>query len=201
MKHQYLVALMVGLLSVLAAPSAVAALAVGADAPVFTTQATLDGKRFTFSLAGALDQGPVVVYFFPAAYTRGCDVEAHTFSVHMDAFDAAGASVIGVSADSIERLDGFSADPDFCAGQFPIASDPNGAIAARYGLAMIPARDNAYDVRGDRITHGFLPRVTFVLAADGSIVARLSSADDDLTPAQHATQSLTIVQKLQARQH
>lgn len=197
MKLQYPVAPIAGALAFLTALPGAAALQVGAAAPVFIAPASLDGETFTFSLARALAQGPVVVYFFPAAYTRGCDREAHTFSVHMAEFKAAGASVIGVSADSNERLDEFSADPDFCAGKFPIASDPQGAIAARYGLEMIPARSGLYDVRGNEITRGFLPRVTFVLNAQGRVVERLSSADDDLTADQHATRSLAIVRQLQ----
>lgn len=179
--------------------TATAAINVGATAPAFSTRASLDGETFTFSLDTALAQGPVVVYFFPAAYTRGCDLEAHTFSVNMDQFKVAGASVIGVSADGIERLNRFSADPDFCAGQFPIASDPDGDIAARYGLAMLPPRAGAEDANGDKISHGFLPRVTFVLDAQGQIIARLSSKDDDLTPDQHATQALAVVRKLHAQ--
>ncbi len=78
-----------------------AALKKGDSAPAFTTKASLAGKEFQFSLDNALKKGPVVVYFYPSAYTQGCNIEAHTFSENKDKFDAAGASIIGVSRDSI----------------------------------------------------------------------------------------------------
>src|ERR1700683_1466512 len=111
-----------------------AALKVGDKAPDFAARASLAGKEFDFSLEGALKKGPVVVYFYPSAYTKGCDLEAHTFAEQKDKFDAAGATVIGVSGDSIARLDQFSADPDYCAGKFPVASDADRQIAASYYL-------------------------------------------------------------------
>src|SRR6202163_2338870 len=95
-----------------------AALKVGDMAPNFSARGSMGGKEFDFSLQEALKKGPVVVYFFPSAYTKGCDLEAHTFSQEKEKFDAAGASIIGVSADSLARLDRFSADPEFCAGKF-----------------------------------------------------------------------------------
>src|SRR5580658_2995927 len=78
-----------------------AALKVGDMAPDFSARASLAGKEFNFSLQSALKKGPVVVYFYPSAYTKGCDIEAHTFAEQKDKFDAAGATIIGVSADSI----------------------------------------------------------------------------------------------------
>src|ERR1044071_427687 len=102
---------------------ALAAIEQGATAPDFKAQASLAGKPFTYSLKDALKKGPVVVYFYPSAYTGGCNVQARTFAVNKDKFAAAGASIIGVSLDSIERLNEFSADPEFCAGKFPTASD------------------------------------------------------------------------------
>ena len=170
----------IALMALALAVPAFAALPVGATAPTFTAPASLAGKSFSFSLQQALAKGPVVVYFYPAAYTHGCDLEAHTFASHHDQFDKAGATIIGVSADSIKRLNTFSADPDYCAGKFAVASDPKGAIAAHYGLAMTPARSDVTDVRGDKVTHGFLPRTTFVLNHDGKVVARFSSKDDHL---------------------
>ncbi len=184
------------LLFLLPALPARAVLPVGATASDFTAPASRAGESFTFSLAEARANGPVVVYFYPAAFTRGCDLEAHTFAENMDAFAAAGASVVGVSADSIDRLNDFSADPDYCAGKFPVASDPDGSIAAGFGLAMQPARKGVTDVRGDTVSHGFLPRTTFVLDADGKVLARFSSKDDGLSPAEHVSRALAIVQKL-----
>lgn len=170
----------------------------GYAAPDFTAPASLAGKDFTFSLKQALAKGPVVVYFFPAAYTGGCDLEAHTFATDKDKFVKAGATIIGVSADSIARLNKFSSDPKYCAGKFPVASDPDGKIAASYGLTMVPPQKGVVDVQGKPVTHGFLPRTTFVIGADGKIIKRLSSKDDHLTPDQHVKRSLAIVQKLQA---
>ncbi len=112
-----------------------AALKVGDMAPDFSARGSLAGKEFDFSLQAALKKGPVVVYFFPSAYTKGCDLEAHTFAQEKDKFDAAGATIIGVSGDSIKRLDMFSADPEYCAGKFPVASDADQKIAASYNLA------------------------------------------------------------------
>lgn len=174
------------------------ALAPGAAAPDFTATASLAGKDFSFSLKQALAKGPVVVYFYPAAYTGGCDLEAHTFATDADQFAKAGATIVGVSADSVSRLNEFSADPKYCAGKFAVASDPDGKIAASYGLAMSPPQKGVVDKLGKPVTHGFLPRTTFVLDRAGKIVARLSSRDDHLSPDQHVKRSLAIVEKLQA---
>ena len=122
------------ILSALVGLPVLAALKVGDKAPDFSARASLAGKEFNFSLQDALKKGPVVVYFYPSAYTKGCDLEAHTFAQEKDKFDAAGATIIGVSADSIARLDVFSADPDYCAGKFPVASDADRKIANSYNL-------------------------------------------------------------------
>jgi thioredoxin-dependent peroxiredoxin len=178
--------------------SAFAALAPGASAPDFTAQASLAGKDFTFSLKDALKKGPVVVYFYPSAYTGGCDIEAHTFAVEKAKFDAAGATIIGVSADSLERLNTFSADPSYCAGKFPVASDASGKIAASYELKVEAAQPGATDVRGAAIDHAFIARTTFVINRDGKIIATLSSEADHLRPEEHVNKSLAIVQQLKA---
>ncbi|HEX7339538.1 MAG TPA: peroxiredoxin [Rhodanobacteraceae bacterium] len=186
----------------LAAPAVAAAPAgaqVGSVAPTFTAPASLAGHTFTFSLAKALAKGPVVVYFYPAAYTQGCDIEAHTFSTHHAAFAKAGATIIGVSQDSIATLNKFSSDPDYCAGKFPVASDPQGKVGARYGVGMTPAQQGVTNVKGLPVTHGFFARTTFVLDKGGKVVARFSSAKDHISPAQHVTRSLAIVQKMQAQ--
>ncbi|HEX6614386.1 MAG TPA: peroxiredoxin [Rhodanobacteraceae bacterium] len=185
-----------GVLATVLAVPAFAMLKAGATAPDFTATASQAGKDFTFSLKDALKKGPVVVYFYPAAYTGGCDLEAHTFATQADKFKAAGATIIGVSADSIKRLNDFSSDPDYCAGKFPVASDPDGKIAASYGLKLIPPQAGVTDVRGQPVTHGFIPRTTFVIAKDGRIVSALSSTEDHIKPDQHVTDALAIVQKL-----
>ncbi len=189
---------MLSVLSAFAVLPVLAALPTGARAPVFSAEASLAGKDFHFSLAEALARGPVVLYFYPAAYTGGCDLEARTFATHKDAFAAAGATIIGMSADNIERLNSFSADPAYCAGKFAVASDPDGEVAARYGLEMRPPQAGVKDVRGEEVTHGFLPRTTFVIDRDGRIVAVFSSETDHLSPDQHVTRALAIVKKLQA---
>jgi thioredoxin-dependent peroxiredoxin len=173
-----------------------AALKVADKAPDFSTQASLAGKEFSFSLADALKKGPVVVYFYPSAYTKGCDLQAHTFAQDKEKFDAAGATIIGVSADSIARLDVFSADPDYCAGKFPVASDADRKIATSYGLNAASPRAGMKDVRGEDIGHDFIERVTFVIGKDHKIIATLSSAEDKISPDQHVQKALEIVQKL-----
>ncbi len=175
---------------------AFAALNTGDSAPDFSAPASLAGKDFHFSLRTALKKGPVVVYFYPSAFTRGCDLEAHTFAQQKDQFTAAGATIIGVSEDSIARLNQFSADPSYCAGRFPVASDPSGKIAASYGVTATPGKAGAKDVRGVEIGHGFFERETFVVGKDHKIVATFSSQADHLTPDAHVQKSLEVVQQL-----
>ena len=179
-------------LTVAIAIPARAALEPGAAAPDFSARASLAGKPFDYSLKAARQQGPVVVYFYPAAYTGGCNIQAHEFAVNHARFAAAGASVIGVSLDSIERLNAFSADPAYCAGKLAVASDADGAIARAYQLAVREAVDGKQDTRGEVIRHGLAERSTFIVAPDGHIVARLSG----LKPADNVAQSLQAVQQL-----
>jgi thioredoxin-dependent peroxiredoxin len=183
-------------LALAAALPALAALSQGDAAPAFTARVSTAGKESTFSLTDALKKGPVVVYFYPSAYTGGCNLEAHAFATQMDAFAAAGVSVVGVSHDSIARLNDFSADPKYCAGRFPVASDPEGAIAKSFDLEVMPARPDAKDTRGMPIDHAFTERTTFVIAPGGKIAAVFSSADDQIAPSDHAVKSLAAAQKL-----
>lgn len=196
MKKRFVVSMLAGALAAMFAIPSVAALKPGAAAPEFTATASKAGKDFTFSLKDALKKGPVVVYFYPAAYTGGCDLEAHTFATEKDKFDAAGATIIGVSADSIKRLNDFSSDPDYCAGKFPVASDADGKIASSYGLKLIPPQPGMKDAQGQTITHGFIPRTTFVIGSDGKILSELSSNEDHLKPDEHVAKSLAIVQQM-----
>lgn len=188
---------LVGLIfsSALALP-AMAALKTGASAPDFSAPASVAGKDYEFSLEDALKKGPVVVYFYPSAYTGGCNIEAHTFAINMDKFAAAGTSVVGVSHDSIARLNDYSADPEYCAGKFPVASDPDGAIAKSFDLKVMDKQAGAKDTRGIDIDHAFTERTTFVIAPDRKIVAVFSSADDKISPADHVTKSLEAVKGL-----
>jgi peroxiredoxin len=170
-----------------------AKLAKGDAAPVFDAKASLAGSEFDYSLKKALAKGSVVVYFYPSAYTGGCDLEAHTFAEMKDQFTAAGATIIGVSADDIQRLNSFSADSNYCAGKIPVASDPGGKIAASYGLTMSPPKAGAKDVRGQDINHGFIPRTTFVIDKKGKIAAVFSSETDHISPDEHVKKSLAVV--------
>ena len=172
--------------------SANAALEVGTMAPVFKARASLAGEPFDFSLREALDKGPVVVYFYPSAYTQGCNIQAHTFAENMDDFTAAGASVIGVSLDNIERLNDFSADPDYCAGKLAVASDESGALARSYGLDVRDAREGAKDTRGVEIGHGFTERTTFIVTSDGKVAETIGG----ISPMENVHNSLAAVQKL-----
>lgn len=184
--------LLTGLLALSTALPAVAALKEGTAAPEFVAQASLAGKPFQFSLKDALKKGPVVVYFYPSAYTGGCNVQAHTFAVNQEKFAAAGATIIGVSLDSIERLNDFSADPDYCAGKFATASDADGKISRSYDLQVREAAAGKKDTRGKDIDHGFAERTTFIVTPDGKIAATVGGVN----PVDNVNQSLEIVQKL-----
>jgi thioredoxin-dependent peroxiredoxin len=186
---------LISLLACIASMPALAALQAGASAPAFTAQASLAGKPFTFSLKDALAKGPVVVYFYPSAYTGGCDLQAHTFAVNKDKFTAAGATIVGVSLDSIQRLNDFSADPNYCAGKFPTASDADGSIAKSYELQVRQGPPGLKDVRGMEIGHDFVERTTFVLAKDGKVAETISG----LAPDKNVEQALTAVQRLTAK--
>ena len=191
--------LITGLLvtATMVAPLMAAALKPNDKAPDFSAKASLAGKEMDFSLKTALKKGPVVVYFYPSAFTGGCNIEAHTFAENKEKFDAAGASIIGVSRDSIMRLNAFSADPQYCAGKIAVASDPNGAIATSYGLtAMTGIKPGMKDSRGVEIDHEFTERTTFIVTPDGKIAATLASADDKISPADHVMKSLEAIQKL-----
>ena len=194
MKHTHSLitaALALGFLS----SSAHAALATGDAAPAFQAPASLDGKTFTYSLADALAHGPVVVYFYPSAYTGGCNLESHTFAVDHQKFLDAGASIVGVSLDDIGRLNTFSADPEYCGGKIAVASDTDGHIARAYGIAVKEAAPGRKDTRGVEIAHGFAQRSTFVLTRDGRVAATL----DGLSPVDNVERALSVVQDLAAK--
>jgi peroxiredoxin Q/BCP len=179
----------------LVATAALAALKAGDVAPAFTAPASFAGKPFTYSLKASLAKGPVVVYFYPSAYTSGCNVQAHEFSTKSEQFAAAGASVVGVSLDSIERLNAFSADPDYCAGKLAVASDADGRIARSFGLRVTDAQPGATDTRGKEIDHGFTERTTFVVRKDGTIAATVGG----VSPTENVARALEQVRKLASR--
>lgn len=165
--------------AMLASP-AVAALKEGAQAPDFTAPAYLAGRPFTFKLADALKKGPVVVYFFPAPHTSGCNVEAHLFSQAIPQFTAAHATVIGVTAGNLDQLAAFSKEADHCSGKFPVAADEGAKIARQYD-ALLPMKP------------GWSDRTSYVIAPSGKITHVYSS----LSPTRHVEETLNAVKALE----
>ena len=163
--------------AVLAAPL-YAALSNGAQAPLFTTQATLAGQPFTFSLADALKKGPVVLYFYPAAFTPGCTVEAHEFAEATAKFKQLGATVIGVSHDPIEKLDRFSVSE--CRNKFAVASDADGGIMKAYD-SVLPEHPE------------YANRTSYVIAPSGEIIYSYTA----MNPDKHVENTLAAVKKWQ----
>jgi peroxiredoxin Q/BCP len=163
-------------LALCAAP-AFAALPVGAPAPTFTTQASLAGKEMPFDLAQALKKGPVVLYFYPAAFTSGCTIEAHDFADATDSFKKLGATVIGVSADPIDKLDKFSVSE--CRNKFAVASATPQMIAD-------------YDVKLATTTRA--NRTSYVIAPDGKVIFAYSAMD----PAGHVEKTMDAVKAWKA---
>src|SRR5579863_6524141 len=163
--------------ALLAAPL-YAALKPGAQAPDFTTQATLAGKPFKFSLAEALKSGPVVLYFYPAAFTPGCTVEAHEFAEATEKFTALGATVIGVSHDPIEKLDRFSVSE--CRNKFAVASDADGGIMKAYDAVLAEHPEYAN-------------RTSYVIAPTGEIIYSYTAMD----PGKHVGNTMAAVKKWQ----
>lgn len=162
---------------VLASP-ATAALAPGAKAPDFKTRGAIAGKVFTLHLADALKKGPVVLYFFPAAFTGGCNAEAHAFAEAIPDFKKAGATVIGMSADTVDTLAKFSSEK--CAGKFAVASAGPKVIAG-YDVAL------AQKINGRSITN----RTSYVIGRDGRIVF----VHSDMDAGKHVAMTLEAVQK------
>jgi peroxiredoxin len=167
--------LAVAFLGLCCMPPAWAALDVGAAAPDFSAPASLAGKDYAFSLADALKQGPVVVYFYPKAFTKGCTIEAHQFARAMDQYKALGASVIGVSADEIGTLHKFSLTE--CGGKFPVAADPDQKII------------KAYDAKMPLLNYA--TRVSYVITPDDKIYYEYSALD----PSQHVANTLAAIKQ------
>jgi peroxiredoxin len=154
-----------------------AALKVGAKAPDFTTTGAIGGKEFKLHLAQQLKKGPVVLYFFPKAFTSGCTAEAHAFSESIATFKKAGAQVVGMSADDLKTLHDFSAKE--CRSAFPVAT-------------ATPAIQKAYDVAW--AAHpGITTRTSYVIGRNGKIVM----VHDELDFSQHVAKTLAAVKSLQ----
>ncbi len=164
----------------IAAP-AVAALAPGAQAPDFTTRGAVAGKVVNVHLADLLKKGPVVLYFFPAAFTGGCNAEAHAFAEAMPAFRKAGATVIGMSADDVPTLQRFSSEK--CAGKFAVASAGPKVIAG-YNVSL------GKQMAGRDITK----RTSYVIGRNG----RIAFVHDNMDASGHVEETLAAVQKLRS---
>jgi thioredoxin-dependent peroxiredoxin len=156
---------------------ATAALTVGAPAPAFSTQASLAGKAMPFDLKAALKKGPVVLYFYPAAFTKGCTIEAHDFAEATDQFKALGATVVGMSADPIDVLNKFSVTE--CRNKFAVASATPQMVADYDVKLAATARSN---------------RTSYVIAPDGKIIFAYSAMD----PAGHVEKTMDAVKQWKA---
>jgi peroxiredoxin len=167
---------LLALAAALVTTSAFAALPNGTKAPDFTTPASLAGKEFSFSLAEALKQGPVVLYFYPAAFTKGCTIEAHDFAEATDKFKALGATVIGVSHDTIETLHKFSVSE--CRNKFAVASDADQKIMKAYDAVL-------------RIKPDWAKRTSYVIAPSGEVIYSYTA----LNPDKHVENTMAVVQK------
>lgn len=175
---------------------ALAALKEGDSAPAFKAKASLAGKAFDYSLKDALAKGPVVVYFYPSAFTGGCNLQAHTFAENVEKFSAAGASIIGVSLDSIQRLNDFSADPAYCAGKIAVASDADGKIAKGFDIAVAEIPAGRKDTRGQEIDHGRAERTTFIVTPDGKGGGKVTSTIGGIAPDANVLKALEAVQQI-----
>jgi peroxiredoxin Q/BCP len=153
---------------------AVAALPDGTAAPDFTAQATLGGHQFTFSLADALKKGPVVLYFYPAAFTTGCTIEAHDFAEAVGHYTALGATVIGVSGDNIKTLDRFSVSE--CQSKFAVVADPDRRVMKAYDSVLIPLT-------------AYANRTSYVITPNDEIIYHYTALDPD----QHVANTTTAL--------
>jgi thioredoxin-dependent peroxiredoxin len=165
--------------SLLGAGATHAALKPGDAAPPFSADAALDGKAFRFTLADALAKGPVVLYFYPKAFTSGCTYEAHQFAEASERFAALGATVIGVSADDIDTLKRFSVEA--CRSKFAVAADAQARVIRAYD-AQIASRPDMAD------------RISYVIGRDG----RVAYAHRDGNPDTHVANTLKAVAQLGA---
>ncbi len=170
----------VALMCVVTAGPALAALPVGAPAPDFSAQAALGGKAFTFSLNEALKKGPVVLYFYPKSFTKGCTIEAHDFAEATDKFAAMGATVIGVSHDDIATQQKFSTME--CRDKFAVAADPDDKVISEYDAKM-PVMPMAN-------------RISYVIAPDHKVLFTYT----DMNPDQHVALTMDAVKKWKAEQ-
>jgi len=182
-----LMSLAASALAIAAAAPARADLKPGAKAPDFKADAYLAGKPFTYRLSDALKKGPVVLYFFPSAHTKGCNLEAHLFSQAADQFKAQGASIIGVTAGKTAELADFSKETEHCGGKFPVAADPGAKIAKQY--------DTRLKLANITVPADLSGRTSYVIAPDGKVLL----AYDDLKPDEHVAKTLEAVKAYKAK--
>jgi peroxiredoxin Q/BCP len=176
-----------GLLAGLIGPaSALAMMKVQDHAPDFTVQAALGGKTFAFHLADALKKGPVVLYFYPKSFTKGCTIEAHDFADNAENFAAEGASLIGVSADKIETQVEFSSRE--CRDKFPVGADPEVKVIGAY---------DALKIRPGASGAPISSRISYVIAPDG----RILYAYEDSSPEKHIANTLAVVRQWRKEHH
>jgi len=168
--------IMAGYFTIVMATAAQAALKAGDTAPDFTTQASLAGNVFEFSLARSLKKGPVVLYFYPAAFTPGCTLEAHDFAEATAKYAALGATVIGVSHDNIDTLNKFSVSE--CRSKFAVAADTDQHIMKSYD-AVLAQNPSLAD------------RVSYVISPEGKVLYSYT----DLNPGKHVANTLAAVQQ------
>lgn len=178
LRTRSLVAVAAPALALLSTP-ALAALPQGAKAPDFSAQGALAGKPFAFNLKTALRKGPVVLYFFPKAFTPGCTMEAHAFAEATDDFRKAGATVIGMSTDDLPALEKFSSLE--CRDKFAVASATP---------AVVKAYDVAFKQNGKDL--GLTDRTSYVIGKDGKIAL----VHSDLDWRAHVIRTLAAVRKL-----
>lgn len=176
---KFAVAALSSIAALVAVAPAHAALEKGAKAPLFNAGGALAGKGFRFDLQRALKKGPVVLYFYPKAFTHGCTLEAHAFAEAMDDFRAAGASVVGMSNDDIDTLKRFSREA--CRDEFPVVRAAAGLVRA-YDVAL------NYDGLDPSTTN----RTSYVIAQDG----RIAMVHSDLDWRQHVSKTLAAVRAL-----
>ncbi len=163
----------------LSAPPAQAALDVGDKAPDFSLDAALGGNAFRFSLADALKQGPVVLYFFPAAFSVGCTIEAHQFAEATDQFKQLGATVIGVSADDLDALKRFSVTE--CRNKFAVGADVDQKVMKAYDAVL-------------KLKPDYANRTSYLIAPDGKVLFQFTS----LNPYRHVANTLAALKAWQA---
>ena len=164
----------------LMASPAFATLAPGVTAPDFTTDASLAGAPYKFHLNEALKKGPVVLYFFPAAFTQGCTIEAHDFADATDDFTKLGATLIGVTSGNIDRVAEFSKSE--CRSKFAVAADPGLVIAGQYDAKLA-------------MKAGYSDRTTYVITPDHKVVLAYNNLMD---PGSHITKAMEAVKAWRA---